>query len=281
MVYRTNNLLKIFIIVFIVIFAVNIGIIVASKNAVNQKENAALEAGRPANVSLVIIKDSSCTDCADVSPVINAIKNTNIKITKEETFEASSAEAKKIISEQGIKKLPTFIMKGELNKNADVAKLLSQIGEIKNDSFKLTYFLAPYLDLATGSVKGKVALTFITDKSCAECFDVTQFTRILANDFGMVKPGVVSLDKSDKEAVNLIAQYKIQEVPMFILSGDLAEYQKFQGIWLDIGTLEKNGDYVLRNIKKVNPNLIYRDLATGKIIKPEVPKTPAASPPGK
>lgn len=273
-----NNLFKIFLIVFALIFAINIGIISASKDAVKQKEDAVLEANRPANISLIIINDHLCIDCANITPIIDAVKKTNLKITKEEAFEFDSPEGKDIIKGLEIKKLPTFILKGELNKNADVAKLLSQIGEIKDSVFKFNYFFAPYMDLASNSVKGKVIVTFINDKTCTECYDANPFKQILANNLGMANPSVVTLDKSDSEAQSLIKKYKIESVPMFVIIGETSEYPNLTGIFLQIGSLEKDGAYVLRDIKKVNPNLIYRDLANGKIVKPEVPQAPAVTP---
>lgn len=266
------NLFKIFIVVFILLFAINIGIITASKNAVKQKEVAVLEAKRPANISLVVIKDSNCTDCADVNLIINIVKKSNVKIIKEETFEAASPEAKKLIGELEIKKLPTFILNGELNKSVDVAKLLSQIGEIKNNTFKFTYPVAPYLDLASGAVKGKVTVTFVNDKNCKECYDASLIKQILENNFGMANLTVVSLDRSDKLAGRLIAKYRIEAEPLFILTGEVSEYPNLAGIWSQVGTVEKDGAYVLRYINKVNPNFVYRDLTTGKIVKPEVKK---------
>lgn len=271
------NVFKILLVIFVLVFAINISIIELSKKAVKQKEEAALEANRPANISLTVIKDPSCTDCADIAPIINAVKKTNVKITKEDTFEATSVEAKKLISELEIKKLPTLIIKGELNKNADVAKLLSQVGVIKNDVFTLNYFVAPYMDLASNSEKGKVTVTFITDKTCAECYDVNPFKQILANNLGMINPAVVTADKSDRVAQDLIRKYKIEAIPAFVISGDITEYSRLAGVWLQIGTLEKDGVYVLREIKKVNQTLVYRDLATGKIVKPAA-ATPVASP---
>lgn len=269
---KTNNLLKIILVAFILIFAIDIGIITASKDAVKQKEDAALELKRPANVTLTIIKDPLCVDCADIDPIINAVKRANLKITEEKTFNAASQEAKSLIGELEIKKLPTFIIKGELNKNADVAKLLNQIGEVKNDTFKFTYFIAPYLDLASGKVKGKVTATFINDKSCKECYDASLIKQALVNSFGMANLTAVSLDKSDKAAGNLIAKYGIEAEPLFILTGEVSEYPNLAGVWPQVGTVEKDGAYVLRNINKVSPNFVYRDLRTGKIIKPEVKK---------
>lgn len=280
MIYK-NNLLKIFIIALIIVFSINIGIISATKKTVKQKEDAALELKRPANIYISIINDPLCADCADIAPVINAVKKTNVKIIKEESFAAGSAEAKDLISKFGIQKLPSFIMTGEINKNEDVKKLLSQIGEIKDGTFKFNYFIAPYLDLASNTVKGKVTVTYISDKTCKDCYDVAPFKQILSANLGMNNPAVVALDKSDRGAQSLISKYKMQSVPAFVLTGEVSMYPYLTGIWLQIGTLEKDGSYVLRDIKKVNPNLVYRDLATGQIIKPEASQSPAASSPGK
>ncbi len=273
-----TNVFRILLVIFVLVFAVNISIIMASKKTVKQQADAAEEAKRPANISLAVIKDSSCPDCADINPIISAVKKTNVKIAKEETFEASAQEAKDLISEFGIKKLPSFIIRGEISKNEDVAKLLSQIGETKNGAFKFNYAVAPYFDLASGTVKGKIAVTFIADKSCAECYDINPFRQILATNLGMINPAIVTLDKSDKAAQVLIKKYNIEAIPAFVLTGEVSEYPRLAGIWLQIGTMEKDGAYALRDIKKVNPNLVYRNLKTGKIIKPEAPRIPAASP---
>lgn len=257
------------------IVLINIAIILQSTVAVTKKVKAAEEAARPANVSLTIIKDSSCADCADITPLINAIKNTNIKITEEKSIESSSEEGKKITQEMGFKRIPTFVIKGELNKNEDVKKILGQVGEINGDTFKLNYKFTPYIDAALGSVKGKVDLTFITDASCAECYDVTEFTKVLPGGAGVVKYGLSKLDKKDKAAQDLINKYKIGALPSFVLTGETSEYPGLAGIWLQIGAIEKDGTYVLKDITKLNPKLAYRDLKTGKIIN----SVPAATPP--
>lgn len=273
-----TNVFKILLVIFVLIFAINISMIMASKNAVKQKEDLALELTRPADISLAIIKDISCVDCADITPIINAVKKTNVKVAKEETFDSGSQEGKNLIREFGLTKLPAFIARGELDKNADVKKLLSQIGEIKNGAFKFTYNVAPYFDLASNSVKGKVVVNFISDKSCAECYDISPFKQILAANLGMVNPAIVNLDKSDKAAQDLIKKYKIGEIPAFVITGEISAYPGLAGVWLDVGSLEKDGAYVLRNIKKVNPGLVYRDLVTGKVIKPDTAQAPAVSP---
>ncbi len=275
---KKKNLFKFSIVAIIIVFAINIGIISASKNVVKQKEDAALETSRPANISLTIITDRLCIDCANITPIIDAVKKTNVKITKEEAFEFGSQEGKDLIKELEIKKLPTFILKGELNKNADVAKILSQIGEIKNDIFKFNYFMAPYLDLVSGLTKGKVTVSFINDKTCTECYDTNPFKKILANNLGMINPAIVTLDKNDKVAQALIKKYKMESIPAFVITGETSEYPNLTGVFLQIGSLEKDGAYVLRDIKKVNPSLIYRDLAIGKIVKPEAAQTPAVTP---
>ena len=90
MEFNKNNLFKIILIVFVVVFAINIGIITASKKTVKQKVDAAIEVKRPAELKLTMIKDSSCSDCADITLIIDAIKKTNVQIINEETFDVAS-----------------------------------------------------------------------------------------------------------------------------------------------------------------------------------------------
>lgn len=264
--------LNFFIIVLVVVFAGNIAMIELSKKDLAQKVKAAEEIKRPADIEIIAVKNSACAECFDLNPFIDAIKSTNVKVAKEETFEASGEAGKKIIQEMSIKKLPAFIIKGEINKNDDVRNLLLKVGEIKNDNFSFSVPAAPYFDLASNSVKGKVVLTLITDSDCKECYDVNGFKQVLANSAGVLKPEVITIDKKEKSAQDILQKYKMKSLPAFILTGEVSEYPAIKGIWLQVGTLEMDGAYVLREIPKVNPGLVYRDLETGNIIKPETSK---------
>lgn len=272
------TLLNLFTAAGIIIFAVNIGIIITNKNIVGQKVKAAEELKRPASINLKIVKDSSCADCADLQFIIDAIKKTNVRVEREESFEASSTEGKKLIQDFEIKKLPAFMIDGEVNKNEDVKALLGQIGEIKENVFKLNYPVAPYVDVASNSVKGRVQLVLIADKTCAECYDVNVHKSILAR-LGVSKLSLEkTLDKSSAEGWALIAKYKIKSIPAFVLTGEVGEYAGIAQVWPKVGTIEKDGAYVFREITQLGA-VSYRDLITGKIIKPATTSpAPVSSP---
>lgn len=259
------------------IFLINIAVILQNKSIVAGKKAAADELAMPANISIAIIKDSSCADCAELTNYIDAIKKQNVKIIKEETLEAKSADAQNLIKNSEIKKLPAFIVKGELEKIDSLKNLLTSFGQINKDTFKFTGFVAPYLDLASNQIKGQIGLTLFSDKSCAECQNAQIYKNILAR-FGLLKffPEKV-LDRSDADAKKLIQKYKISALPTFILTGQVSEYENLAKTWSQVGTIEKNNAYVFRELKATG--LVYSDLKTGKVIKPEAAtSTPAPSP---
>lgn len=256
------------------IFLINMGVIWQNKSLVAKKKAIADEFARPANISITLINESSCQDCANLSNYINAVKKQNVKITGEETLEAKSEAGQKIIKELDIKKLPTFVVKGELEKFDGLKNILAAFGQVNKDTFKFTGFAAPYLDLASNQIKGRVGLALISYKSCAECQNAGIYKQIIAR-FGLLKfSSEANLDRSDAEAKKLIQKYKISALPAFILTGEVSEYDSLTKTWPQVGTIEKDGAYVFRKVELTG--LVYSDLKTGKVVKPgAVTPTPA------
>lgn len=252
------------------VFLINIAIILQNKSTVAQKKAAAEEASRPANIEIFVISDLSCADCADITNYINAIKNQSVKVVAEKTIAVNSEEGKNIIRDFEIKRLPGFIIKGELEKNDGLKSMLNNFGKIKDGLFVFTGNFAPYFDILSGKVKGAVNLTLISDKSCAECQDAKIYKQILSR-FGMAKFSTeAELDRSDSKAKNLIQKYKIAALPTFVLSGEVSEYPNLANTWQQVGTIEKDGAYVFREVKATG--LVYFDLKTGKIVNPQAQK---------
>lgn len=263
------------------IFLINIGVIFQTKSVVAQKSKIAEEINRPANIAFTIINDSSCADCASLDPYLNDIKaQQTIKVTKEEIIDAKSEEGKKLIKDLDIKKIPTFIAKGELSKFDSLLSTWNTIGKIDNDTFIFTkpafkFPIIPYIDIASGQIKGRVNLTMISDKSCKECQDATIYKNILIR-FGMIGfAQEKNLDKEDAEGKDLIKKYNIGAIPTIILTGEVSEYEALAKTWSQAGTIEKDGAYVFRELKATG--LTYSDLKTGKIINPATP-TPVPAP---
>ncbi len=258
------------------ILLVNIAIIFQSIAAAKNKIIAAKELARPADISFIIIKDSACPDCASLDPYTNAFRKMKVNVTSERAVEIGSEEGKKIIADFGIGKVPMLIVQGEISRSAELSKLLSVLGKTENGSFVLTSPdanapIAPYLDLATGQIKGRVGMILISDKACAECPDAKFYKQAIAGA-GVINPeNKGELDITDSEGAKLVKKYNITSVPTFILTGEVAEYPALLKEWPKLGTVEKDGAYVFRELK-IFQGLIYFDLEKNEVVKPEVKK---------
>jgi thiol-disulfide isomerase/thioredoxin len=232
----------------------------------DKKIAEAAETKRPANLELVTITDNSCTDCFDLKTVFDYIKKQNANITSEKKVDKTSAEAKQLIEQFAIKKLPTFILKGELNKISTLSDFFSKTGDTDNDTFVFRQVGAPYVAADTGVVKGRVTFTLITDPTCTDCYDASQHQLILQSYGINAVPNVV--DAKSSIGKSLIKKYKINAVPTFVLSGDVAQYPGLGSIWDKVGIVASDGTYVFTNMSVMGR---YRNLSTNQVITPPVP----------
>lgn len=102
-----------------------------------------------------------------------------------------------------------------------------------------------------------VNLIIIKDKNCKECIDmdiaISEFKTLEVN-FGDEK--VYEFD----EATEIINKYNIGKIPALILSPEASNYKVITNVWANVGTVESDGYFVLRNI---NPP--YLELKDNKI----------------
>ena len=230
----------------------------------NQKLAEAAEAKRPANLDLIVITDAACRDCFDLNSIIDSVKKENVKIGSSRTIDRASEEGKLLIEKFAIKKLPTFLTQGELTKNSVIAKFFSQAGDVINDNFVFRQDSGPYVDTATGKIKGRVKLVLLTDITCVECYDVTQH-EIILKQFGISAPAKI-VDIKSALGKALVKAYVIKMVPTFILSGDVKEYPGIVSVWSQVGIVARDGAYVFT--KGVPFMGVYKNLTTNKIITP-------------
>jgi thiol-disulfide isomerase/thioredoxin len=121
----------------------------------NQKMAAAAEAKRPANLEATVITDSKCPDCFDINKVIGQLEKLNVKITNKNFIERTSDEGKTLIEKYQIKKIPTFILTGEINKGDELKNALAKVGVAQNDAFVYELSGGPYVTTAIGEIKGR------------------------------------------------------------------------------------------------------------------------------
>ncbi len=255
-------ILYIFIALAIVISIVNISFIASRSEKVNEATRLAEQQSQPAKLELIKISASSCQNCFDINPVVENLKKANVNATSERSVDFSSDEAKQLIQQYNIEKVPTIIVLGEVNKSS-VVNLWNrnwQI-EVKDGTQVSAVYSAiapPYID-ASGNIRGLVTLTHILDESCPKCADLTQVINFFKQQnvkFSSEK----TVDYTSPEASNLITKFGVQKVPALIISKDILDYLAISQVWDQLNATEKQGFYALHTT--VPP---YRDLATNKI----------------
>ena len=236
-----------------VILIINIFITAGLNKAIEGNIEKSKEQSMPARIELTVIKDSTCSECFDAGAVVKYVKSSKLNITKERTSDFSSNEAKALISKYGIKKLPSVILTGEID------KVNIEGFEKKEDALIFSLAPPPYIDVATKEVKGIVKVYSIVDSSCKECFDTDLFVSQLTGEGISIKSNQ-KLDINSAEAKDMISKYKLDFVPSIILSKDAVEYELINSVWTRLGTKENDGNYVMRMKNPPYINLTTNEL---------------------
>lgn len=249
------------IILFITLLGTVIGALVSTKTlvAVNKNIAAAKEAARPANVKIVKISVPNCQDCFNIDAAVSDFKKQNVKVEDEKNINFDSSEASASIKQFAIKRVPTYIVSGEVTKN-NLEGFIKNNGEIMDSNFVFTKVTPIFIDTENNQEIGKVTATILTDSSCTQCID----PRLTIDSFK--KAGVKIIDTQEVvwnsfEGQRIINQYKITKLPTFILSPDIDFYDNVKLSWTKIGTVEQDKTYIARNLF-----LPYRDLERSKIL---------------
>ncbi|HLD28411.1 MAG TPA: hypothetical protein VJB67_02265 [Patescibacteria group bacterium] len=225
----------------------------------------AREAERPAEISIIEIKEPSCLDCFDLTPIIDAIKKESVNIVSQRIVELASVEGAELVKKYNITKVPSLIVSGEINKNAKLKLIWPQAGDIVDNIFVMRQVVAPYVLTDSGEVRGRMQWVMLTDTACDDCYDVTLHEDILKR-YGLPTENQKIIGRQLSEGQELIAKYDITLLPTIILTGDVDDYPSLTKIWSQVGTIESDGAYVFREgVKQMGT---YRDLNTGQVIKP-------------
>ncbi len=251
------------------LIAVTVAIVffIKTNSLTNQKISESTEASRPANLGLVIITDKICTDCFDLNSLLDQIKQQNVNINSERSIDKDSDEGRELIKRFAIKRLPTFLVSGELKKDQKLADFFTQAGETIDESFVFRQVGPPYSLADTGAVKGRVKFFLLTDTSCDKCYDVTRHEAIL-QQFGITVSSTL-LDIKSTAGRALVNKYKIRLVPTLVLTGEVGEYPSLKPVWEQVGDIASDGSYIFN--KGVPLMGTYKDLSTNKIITPPAP----------
>jgi hypothetical protein len=215
----------------------------------------------PVDVRVTAIIFKKCKICMNMTQVVQELKQTpfvNVKQTS--IIIAESAVAKRYITMYDIKKLPALILEGE-----NVSKLpLKGFREVEGGAV-LEEMPPPYVDLEQKNIAGLVEVTYLTDDSCEECYDVEQHRDIMMMAFGVYINEEEMIDISSAEGKELLEKYDITKVPTILMSEEAGKYQTIQLVWDQLGTIEEDGTYVFRGFE-MTQDLMYKDLETNQLV---------------
>lgn len=217
-------------------------------------------------VSLYYLKDNSCGKCNDLSPLISQLKAAGVKIYEEKNIEPSSDKGKELIAKYSIGFVPAIILSQDAGVYELIKQAWAQIGSKEKDgSYVLRLVSPPFINLTTGKLMGLVDIVYLTDKSCAECYNVSLHKEILTSpqSFAVKLDKEETYDISDAKGKELIVQYNITKVPAVILSEEISAYPSSQGL-RKFFSAEKDGKYIFRTAEALGT---YKDLADGQIVK--------------
>ncbi len=212
-------------------------------------------------IDATILKDSSCSQCANMSSLINMLKRT-VTFSSEKSIDSFSAEGKELADRLGIQKVPVLILSKDIVKYLSLEALWTQLNaSSKDDNLVIPPLSPPYVDLASNKTVGLVSLIYISDPSCSGCYNVSLHKTILLQSFGVVLVNETTYDVLSGK--DLLSRYNITKVPTMLISPDAFYYMPLKEVWKDVGTVESDGWLVFRSTELMGS---YKDLATGSVV---------------
>lgn len=248
------------IVVAIVLLILNNFMLFERRIKVAEAKEILKEKLRPAELNVIKIMQDNCDSCFDIEEAMNELKNQNVNITNEETISSNSQQGKELISKYGIKKLPTIIVSGEINKSEQLANYFEQKGEILESEFLYTSLTPPYFDVLSNQIKGKVQIKYLIDTSCEKCVDLTSISSALEEQ-GVYIQEEQFIEYNSNEGKELINEFSIKEIPIILISDEIDYYSNIRDSLLQSEASKKQGFYAVHST--LPP---YRDLSQNKIV---------------
>ncbi len=214
-------------------------------------------------VTVTNLVDSSCLECTSLTGFTEGLKKAGVFIKSENIANYNTPEGKDLIKKFDVKHVPALIISQDINYYPEVQQQLVAVQAKEKDGFyALHATLPPYRNLTSDKIVGLIEAIMIKDNSCQECYDVKVNKQILQR-FGMYIKTEKTYDVSSKEGKDFIAKYNITKVPMILVSPEGSIYSTFVKAWEQVGTVEKDGWYVMNAPEVVGT---VKDLATGQLI---------------
>ncbi len=207
-------------------------------------------------INFLLIEDSSCNECEDLSLFIDYIKDLNVFIDQNKTLEYTSPEAQKLIDYYFISSIPAVILTGDVLEYEYFYYIWIQGGGYDEENALIYEEAVPFVDLDSGEIKGLVKITRLVDENCFDCIDSNVLVELLISQMRLKVIEDKTLNVSSFEGQKLIEKYSITKIPTIIVSQEAELYNEFLYAWDSAGTQEEDGNFVFRNFELIEGKLI-------------------------
>ncbi|MBI4122001.1 MAG: hypothetical protein HY461_01580 [Parcubacteria group bacterium] len=216
-------------------------------------------------LAITLLTTPNCTSCFDLAPLRDYLTQNGVEESRIREVVYDSREGKKLVKTYSVTKVPTAVMTGPHAQYPFLSDLVGAIAEIRKEALVLTTLQPPYLDLDEQKVKGEFEVVYVVDATCTECYDVTLHETVMER-MAMTPTTSSTIDINSEEGKILVEEYVLTAVPTVLFRGDLELYESLQEIWSNVGTIEDDGTYVLR--QGVSSMGAYKQLPSGELITP-------------
>ncbi len=225
-------------------------------------------------VEVIMLKDETCTECFDMSQIVQQMEAAGVKIAETKTLSPTGAEGKELINKYKIEKLPGLLLSKDALDYDIITQVWAQVGSEESDGMLVLRLVnPPYINISTGKTEGLVTLTYIVDDKCTECFNTSIYKEILQQGFNMHFQTEETLEASSTKGKFLIKKYNITSAPTIVISKEASAYPNFAQGWDSVGTEEKDGVFIFRKVdllknvfaQKGQP-FAYKNLETGEVL---------------
>lgn len=213
-------------------------------------------------VSVIVLEDQNCSSCFKSDTLIGKLRQQDVFIDQRKIYKVSytSDIGKELIAKYNLSRIPSIVVSKDLNVYKSVVDIWKGIVKPQKDGAFVFDFGAPYLDIFSKTVKGLVEVTYLTDNSCTECYNVKNIHKpILEKTFGLTLSKESFVDISSDKGKELLQKYHIVEVPTVIVSKDASAYRLFSESWVLIGgSIEEDGSFIFRDLNKLE--VVFKEL---------------------
>jgi hypothetical protein len=202
-------------------------------------------------VNLKEVYDSNCKDCSSMSPIKDQFEKIGIKVESYEIIDSSSIEGEKLINENDLTFLPSLLVTKDIAEYWWIFDQMKKSFNEKDNYYVLNFKSLPYREISTGQIKGIVDITYISDKTCEDCFNVTKL-KVAFQNLGVFINNEEYIDISTTKGKNLLSEYNITAVPTVIFSKEIQDYDTIKEVLEEVGSFEKEGVFVFRKLDALN-----------------------------